>query len=350
MRSGLSSSQTLALVAFVLISLAVLFWSKWQPYFVKGFHVAASHQLGKSILTGDKAASPKGWHAALSYSWQYTQAIWRALVAGLLIAAGIQELVPRDWLLRLLGSRRTRGTAMAAALAVPSMMCTCCSAPAAVTLRRSRVPIGATLAYWLGNPVLNPATIVFMAFVLGWRWSVLRIVVGVALVLGVALVAQRLFGEKDVPEVARHAVETATAPPDTRPVATRYFRTLARLSVGLLPEYAIIVLILGAVRAFLFPDMSPSIGHAVWLVVVLAITGTLFVIPTAGEVPIISSFMAFGLGAAGAGALMITLPAVSLPSMAMVGRAVEARVLAFVGASVVVAGLVTAGLAVVFHV
>jgi uncharacterized membrane protein YraQ (UPF0718 family) len=213
------------------------------------------------------------------------------------------------------------------------------------------VPIGATLAYWLGNPVLNPATIVFMAFVLGWRWSVLRIVVGVALVFGVALAAQRLFGEKDVPEAARQAVETATAaPPDDRPVAIRYFRTLARLAVGLLPEYAVLVLVLGAVRAFLFPAMSPAIGHAVWLVVLLAITGTLFVIPTAGEVPIVASFIAFGLGTAGAGALMITLPAVSLPSMAMVGRAVPARILGFVGASVVVAGLLTAVLAVVFHV
>jgi uncharacterized protein len=347
---GPGSSQLIAIGAFVVVSLAVLFWSKWQPYFVKGFHVAATHQLGKSIISADKATSPKGWQAALSYSSQYALAIWRALVAGMLIAAGIQELLPRDWLLRMLGSRRTRSTAVAGALAIPSMMCTCCAAPAAVILRRSRVSIGATIAYWLGNPVLNPATLVFMGFVLGWRWVALRLVVGVALVFGVATAAERLFGEKDVPEVARRAVETVAVPADPRPVAIRYVRTLARLAIGLLPEYAIIVFALGAVRAFLFPAITPSVAHALWLVVVLAITGTLFVIPTAGEVPIVQSFMAFGLGAGGGGALIMTLPAVSLPSMAMVSRAVPIRVLGFVAASVAVSGLLSAALAVLLRI
>jgi uncharacterized membrane protein YraQ (UPF0718 family) len=217
-----------------------------------------------------------------------------------------------------------------------------------VSLRRSRASLGATLAFWLGNPVLNPATIVFMGLVLGWRWAVLRIVLGMILVLGVALLANRLFGAKDVPDEARQAVATATAPASQRPLIQRYFMTLGRLCIGLLPEYVVIVLVLGAVRAFLFPAMSPAIGHAVWLVIVLAVVGTLFVIPTAGEIPIVQTFMGFGLGAAGGAALMITLPAVSLPSLAMVGRAVPARILAFVTGSVAVMGLVAAALAVAF--
>lgn len=108
------------------------------------------------------------------------------------------------------------------------------------------------------------------------------------------------------------------------------------------------VLALGAARAYLFPSLSHSIGGDAWLVVVLAITGTLFVIPTAGEIPILAVLLGFGLSAASAGALMITLPAVSLPSLVMVGRAVPSKVLAFVAGSVVVAGLVTAGLAAAF--
>jgi uncharacterized membrane protein YraQ (UPF0718 family) len=226
-------------------------------------------------------------------------------------------------------------------------MCTCCSALPTVTLARSRASVGATMAYWLGNPVLNPAVIVIMGFVLGWRWAVLRVAVGIVLVFGVAWLAQRFFGEKDVPAAASEAAgEALAAAQSPLPLARRYFSTLVRLAAVLLPEYAVIVLVLGAVRAFLFPSMSPSVGHALWLVVVLVITGTLFVIPTAGEVPIIKSFMSFGLGPAGAGALMITLPAVSLPSLVMVGRAVPARVLMFVAGCVAVMGFVTAGLAV----
>jgi uncharacterized membrane protein YraQ (UPF0718 family) len=342
-----SRKEVIAIIAFILIAAIGLFVAKWYPYYFKGFHIAATHNAGTSIVS-KHAAAPKGWQAAIDYSYQYLLKIWQALVVGMLLAAGVQVLLPRDWLLRVLGSGRLRPVALAGAASVPSMMCTCCSAPPVVAMAKSRAPVGATMAYWLGNPVLNPATIVFMGLVLGWRWAALRIFVGLALVLGTAVMAQRLFGDKDVPEPAAKAVtESATA--DARPVIVRFTASLAGLAIRLIPEYAVIVFALGAARAFLFPAISPSTGHAVWLVLVLAVTGTLFVIPTAGEIPIIQSFMKFGLGPAGAGALMLTLPAVSLPSLLMVRQAVPLRVLMFVTGSVIVSGLLTALLAAAFR-
>lgn len=336
-------ARLVALGIFVVVAVVGTYLVKWHPYYLKGFSVATRHSLGASIVSGRSAASPKGWHAATEYAYRYGASIWQAFVVGLLVAAGIQELLPRDWLVRVLGQGRFRSTAIAGAVAVPSMMCTCCSAPPTVTLARSRASVGATMAYWLGNPVLNPATIVFMGLVLGWKWAALRVVVGIVLVFGAATLAQRLFGQRDVPVAAQHAVANAMrAPKDERPLPVRYLSTLGRLCVGLVPEYLVIVLGLGAARAFLFPAVTPAIGHALWLVLVLAITGTLFVIPTAGEIPIVATFLGFGLGAAGAGALMITLPAISLPSAVMVGRAVPAKVLALVAGVVVVMGLVTA--------
>ena len=338
-----SRKEVIAVIAFILIAAIGLLVAKWYPYYFKGFHIAATRDAGSSIVS-KHAASPKGWQAALDYSFQYLLKIWQALLVGLLIAAGVQVLLPRDWLLRVFGSGRLRPVALAGAASVPSMMCTCCSAPPVVAMAKSRVPVGATMAYWLGNPVLNPATIVFMGFVLGWRWAALRIAVGLALVLGTAILAQRLFGGHDVPEPAAKAV-TESAAVDPRPVIVRFLAALTGLAIRLLPEYAVVLFALGAARAFLFPAISPATGHALWLVALLAITGTLFVIPTAGEIPVVQSFMKFGLGPAGAGALMITLPAVSLPSLLMVRQAVPLRVLLFVTGSVVASGLLTALLA-----
>lgn len=336
-------AEVVGLIGFLVIAIGGLTWAKWYPYVLKGQSVARKHTMGSSIITGGKSHAPAGWHAALSYAWSYTHSIWMALIVGLLMAAAIAELVPRDWLSRVLAVRRTRSVVIAGAAAVPSMMCTCCSAPAAVSMARSRATLGATLAYWLGNPVLNPATIVFMGFVLGWRWATLRIVVGLALVFGVALLAERTFVGYQVPAAEGLVTET-TAQPEG-PLTLRFARTLWRLCLGLLPEYAVIVLVLGAVRAFLFPAVTPSVAHAFWLVLLLAVTGTLMVIPTAGEIPIISSFMVLGLSAAGSAALMITLPAISLPSLVMVGRALPRRVLLFVTAAVITAGLATAAIA-----
>ena len=100
-----------------------------------------------------------------------------------------------------------------------------------------------------------------------------------------------------------------------------------------------LVFALGMTRAWFFPELTPAISHSFWLATVLAAAGTLFVIPTAGEVPIIQVLQQFGLGGAGAAALLITLPAVSLPSLAMLGRALPMRALIVLGSGTFVFGL-----------
>jgi uncharacterized membrane protein YraQ (UPF0718 family) len=333
-----------AAVIFVILTVAGVFYAKWDPYFLKLAAVSVSHSLGSSIILGASRTAPAiGWAAAVSYWVAYFKDIWIALVVGLVVGAGVQTLLPRRWLLSVLGRTGWGSSGLAVAAAVPSMMCTCCSAPIAVSMKRSQVSTGAVFGYWLGNPVLNPATIVFMGFVLGWNWALLRIAVGLVLVAGGVYLGQRL-GHAPVPATMATAVADATE--DTEgPSFGRFLAVLGRLGIGLLPEYIVIVGILGAVRAWLFPAMSPALGHNLLLVVGLALAGTLFVIPTAGEIPLVQSLLSYGLGLGGAGALMITLPAISLPSMAMLSQAVPKRLLLELAAWVAVMGLVTAFLA-----
>ncbi len=325
-------------VLFIALAAGGVFVAKWSPYFAKVFSVAASHTLGASIVTGPhRAAPPIGAAAAVSYAVAYVKDIWMAFIAGLVIAAGIESLLPDGWLVSLLGRTSWGSASVAAAAAIPSMMCTCCSAPIAVSLKRQRVSNGAVFAYWVGNPVLNPATIVFMGFVLGWNWAALRIVMGILLVAGAAYIGNRWATGTEAAAALR--VDLPTVPKGSR--AARFFKALGRLTATLIPEYLLIVGALGAVRAFLFPAMGPALGGSVLLFFGLAIAGTLFVIPTAGEIPIVSSLMSYGLSSLAGGALMMTLPAISLPSMAMVSQAVPKRDLARLAALVLLAGLLT---------
>ncbi|MCL5115597.1 MAG: permease [Firmicutes bacterium] len=329
---------------FVAITVLGVFYAKWDPYYFKAFSAAAHHTLGKSIVTGASAKAPAvGFQAALSYTVAYFKDIWIALLVGLLVGAGVQTLLPAGWLYRVLGRVSPKSRALALAAAVPSMMCTCCSAPIAVSMKKSRLSTGATLAYWLGNPVLNPATIIFMGFVLGWNWALLRIVMGLALVIGASWLGDRWMTKDEAANAA--SLQDLPTPVETPPTLGRYFSTLGRLVIGLIPEYIVIVAALGAARAWLFPAMNPAIGHSLWLMLVLAIFGTLFVIPTAGEIPIIQTLMSYGLGLGAGGTLMLTLPAISLPSMAMVGQQLGAKTMTKVALLVAVAGLLTGLLA-----
>jgi uncharacterized membrane protein YraQ (UPF0718 family) len=216
-----------------------------------------------------------------------------------------------------------------------------------VGLRKCKASAGAAATYLVGNPMLNPATIVFMGFVLGWEWSALRIAVALVLVFGVAFLADRFTpGETDVtrtPEVAGAQSIEAT---EDNPFV-RWAKTLAKMSIVLLPEYAVVVLALGAARAFIFPYVDFTHGSSLLLAVWLAIGGTLFVIPTAAEIPIVHGSMLAGLGPLGAGVLLTTLPAISLPSLLMAKQGMPTRVLLAVAGSVVLMGLLTGVVALV---
>ena len=203
--------------------------------------------------------------------------------------------------------------------------------------------MGPTLAYWLGNPILNPATMVFMGFVLGWRWTVLRLAVGLLLVFGVAYIANRFVRPEDLQAIASPAAARTDIAGDS--LWLRWGRVLWQMVIGLVPEYLGIVLILGAARAWLFPAVTSETTGIIWTVG-LAIAGTLFVIPTAGEIPIVQTLMAFGLGVGPAAALLTTLPPVSLPSLIMLGKSIPVRVLVFAATSVVLLGVLSGVVAV----
>ena len=327
------------ILCFFALAIVGLFFVKWSPYYAKSFLAAQNHSIGNSIVSGKLPESPVvGLQAGLDYSIAYMKAIWQALVLGLILGAGVETALPRTGLLQLFTGRK--GTLRATAFALPSMMCTCCCAPVAVGMIESGVGATSALVYWLANPVLNPAALVFIGFVLGWQWAALRLVVGVALVFVVANVAARFVAPDWRPRGAAIRPEE-----DTRPFLVAWVSTFFRLAIRLLPEYIVLVFALGMTRAWFFPAMTPDIGHAAWLAPVLAAAGTLFVIPTAGEVPIIQVLQQFGLGSAGAAALLITLPAVSLPSLAMLARSLPIRATMVLGFGTFAFGLIAAAAA-----
>jgi uncharacterized protein len=123
-----------------------------------------------------------------------------------------------------------------------------------------------------------------------------------------------------------------------------FARTFLRLALTLLPEYLLVVFLLGLFRGWVFPLGAGGEHWALLGTLLAAALGTLVVVPTAGEIPILQGLAAIGMGAGTIGALLITLPAISLVSMAMVARALTPRVTLMMAAAVAVCGLVAGGL------
>lgn len=322
---------------FLLVACIGLYYVKWSPYYLKAFVAADSHSIGASILN-DEQTAPLA--AALTYAKVYFLAIWKAAVLAVILGSLLQVLIPRDWLLRLFGRAGLASTLRGGLFALPGMMCTCCAAPVVSGMRRQNVSVGAALAFWIANPVLNPATLVFMGFVLGWGFTALRLVAGIVLVLGVSLVAQRISRPEYMPEAALEAVAEATRTTDTQPFLSRWARTLWQLFWTTIPIYVLAVLVLGAARVWLFPHVDGAMANSLLWLIPLAVVGTLFMIPTAAEIPIVQTMMTLGLGTAPAVALLMTLPSISLPSLLMLRKDFDTRVLVTVAVLTMLVGVI----------
>jgi uncharacterized protein len=331
-------------VLAVLLVLGLV-WAKWLPYLAKAGTLADTRTWSGSPIfsaAGHAGAAPSV-AGALGFARDYGAAIWRALLVALLVAAAVDALVPRTWLLAVLGRRGRGAQVLSGGLAaLPSMMCTCCTAPVAVGLRRRGAPLAASLAYWLGNPLLNPAVLVFLALVLPWPYVATRIVVGATLVFGASALLARLLERS--PAVPAVMAEQVVVPPRLRELPVRYLRSLLRFALVLIPEYAVVVLGLGVVSATLsdFGGLAHRLG--LLAVVVAAVLATLLVIPTGGEIPVILAALGAGAGLGVAGVLLVALPALSLPSMVMVGRALGWRATWASAGMVLVGGLVAGAL------
>ena len=333
----------------ILLALAIggLFYVKWLPYYHKAHIASASHSIGRSILMGTAAhAPPASLKSAIDYSLAYGKAIWQAMVLGLALGAALQEFAPLAWIARTLGRSSWGSVATGGLLAIPGMMCTCCAAPVVIGLRRRNASAGAAAAFWLGNTMLNPATLVFMGFVLGWKWSGLRLALGIPLVFLTGYLITRLTPPDEVAalqaQLSRSVGEIGVASPSIKSWLNRFLKML----IGLVPEYLLLVLILGAARAWIFPQAGPAIGNDLQWIVLMAAAGLVFVIPTAGEVPIVQAMLALGVGAGPAAALMMTLPPVSLPSIVMTRKVFPIRALGLITLIVLTVGIVAGLLAI----
>ena len=334
----------LAGLTVVALALALLTWAKYQPYLHKVPAVLGTADLGASIVTDGGAAAPS---PSLAAGWQFTAdylgAVWKAMIAGLVLAAAVQVLLPAQWLRRAFGTAGgIRGGVRGGLWSIPTLMCSCCAAPLAVGLRRMRASLPATVGFWLGNPALNPVVLVFCLAVLPWPWAVLRFAGGLAVVAGGIVVARR--AERGAPP---SVLPPAAELPDDGPRApflVRFPRTLAGLSVRLLPEFAVVVFLLGTFRGVLFPLGGETPGGLL-LVLVLLVGGLLLPVPTGGEIAVVAAALAAGAPPAAAAVLLITLPVLSLPSVLMIRSAVPRRVLAGTVGVTGAVGLAAAALA-----
>ena len=139
---------------------------------------------------------------ALVYGfWTLPRDIGRALVVGLVLAALISALVPKDFFAGTLGGVLGGGIAgmlLMMALGVPVYVCATASVPLAWALIEKGVSPGTALVFLMTGPATNAATIVTIGKVMGRRTAVIYLLSVAATALAAGLTLDALFRVGDL--------------------------------------------------------------------------------------------------------------------------------------------------------
>lgn len=115
----------------------------------------------------------------------------------------------------------------------------------------------------------------------------------------------------------------------------------AEITLILVPEHLALVFVIGVISLWVSGVYGLEAQVGAVAVLIAAVVGTLVVIPTGGEIPIIIALLAVGGGAGVTGALLIVLPALSTPSMVVAGKSLGWGTTTAMGSAVALGGVLS---------
>jgi hypothetical protein len=254
------------------------------------------------------------------------------------------------------GASRFRAFLGGVVYAVPQPFCSCCAAPIAASIYRTGASLVSSVAFLLASPTLNVTALILAATLLPPRFAVLRILGGGLLVVGAASLAGAAAG-RPLPTPAhrpRRALVDLVARLFNRYCALFQFEAVDRtaptpaglilawvvnawrMTTVVVPTLVVGSVVAGAIVTFVPAAFTNDLSG----VLLASALGTILMISTWTEIPVVAILAAQGLTGPAA-ALLMTLPAVSLPCLVIFGGALgSARVSTLVGAATFASGVV----------
>lgn len=252
----------------------------------------------------------------------------------------------------LAGRGRGIGYVLGAGFGAVTPFCSCSSIPLFLGFTTARIPVGITLAFLITSPLVNEIAVVLLWGLLGWKFTVLYVTVGVVAGVVGGMVMDALHAERWLQPFLLDAMHKTPGQAGTRPDARPDARTGARAGdvpgVSLRERHAfaysetrsifrrvwlwvIIGVGLGAVLHGFVPQewFAENLGAGQWWSVPLAVAvGLPLYTNITGIVPVMESLLLKGLPLGTTLAFCMSTVAASLPEMLMLKQVMRWRLLA----------------------
>ncbi|WP_321397840.1 permease [Emcibacter sp.] len=256
-----------------------------------------------------------------------------------LLRASLRVERVRDF---LSGKTRGAGYVMASGFGAVTPFCSCSSIPVFLGFTSAGIPVGITMAFLLTSPLINEVAVLLLLGLLGWKFTVLYVVVGMSVGILGGLFLDLIRAERWLQDFARTALERAQSGESTVPGAghpeklnfkeRHAFAKAETLDIfGRVWKWVIIGVGLGAALHGFIPDgwLEAHLGGGQWWSVPGAVLlGIPLYSNATGVIPVMESLIMKGLPVGTTLAFCMSTVAASFPEFILLKQVMQWRLLA----------------------
>ncbi len=225
--------------------------------------------------------------------------------------------------------------------------CSCSSIPLFLGFTSAGIPLGITMAFLFTSPIINEVAVIMLWSLLGWKFTLAYIVIGMAVGIVGGMILDAMKGERWLKDFAAKAyqkaaveaqsnpsdVEVPEAPKLTFKERHQFAKDELKEIVGRIWKWVLIGVGLGAALHGFVPDnwFAENLGSGQWWSVPAAVFAGLPLYSNAtGVIPVMESLIVKGLPVGTTLAFCMSTVAASFPEFIMLKQVMTYRLLTMI--------------------
>tara|TARA_R110002167_G_scaffold352208_1_gene565064 strand:- start:210 stop:1205 length:996 start_codon:yes stop_codon:yes gene_type:complete len=256
-----------------------------------------------------------------------------------LLRASLNIEAVRDY---LAGKHRGVGYVMGSAFGAITPFCSCSSIPIFLGFTSAGIPVGITMAFLITSPLINEVAVLLLVSLLGWKFTILYIVIGVSVGILGGLFLDMIKAERWLQSFAADALKRAQTSAGTTNSSehnvTLTFTDRHKFAITESKEifarvwiWVIIGVGIGAALHGFVPEgwISANLGEGQWWSVPTAVLlGIPLYSNATGVIPVMESLIINGLPVGTALAFCMSTVAASFPEFILLKQVMQWKLLA----------------------
>ena len=305
------------MLAFIVVVFALLIISRIRAY-----------SLAPTLQPLDLQQFPL-WLIPIAYIWDYFSHAWICLLFAFTTAGLLYEFLPKDVIVKRMGSSKASGYILASLVAPFFTVCSCTMIPLFAGIMYAGAGIGPAIAFLLMAPAANIMTILITGEILSWDIAIVRIIAALITSISAGLiVAYSRWGKSIEQENSISKQPSATFDLVNPPLDERLWHSFkfgAELARRIIPLFLLGLIAVSYLEAYMPQEIVATYLTGVGGVILASVLGGPLYTPTLVEIVLARALIDLGMSKGATLSWLMGQP-YDIPNMVAASRIVKWKV------------------------